>query len=102
VHALLGLTIIALAFYQVRTGYRDEFPRYAQIAVPKGVNAAWIAWLIVSSRCFVLFVDADGAQIVLVAYVGGLALLPRQWKQELQAQRPHQQDNLKMDSYESK
>lgn len=49
-HAILGLAVIALAFYQVRTGYKKEWPlTTGRGDAPKGVNAAWIAWVIVSA-----------------------------------------------------
>ncbi|KZP30311.1 hypothetical protein FIBSPDRAFT_1038318 [Athelia psychrophila] len=41
-HAFLGLLIIALAFWQVRTGYRREYPEWATGRVPMGVNTLWI------------------------------------------------------------
>lgn len=48
-HAVLGLLIIAFAFYQVRTGYRDEWTKETgRPALPKGVNIVWIVWVVVS------------------------------------------------------
>ena len=47
-HAVLGLAVIALGFYQVRTGYKDEWPATTGRGdVPSGVNVAWIVWLVV-------------------------------------------------------
>ncbi|EJD02578.1 CBD9-like protein [Fomitiporia mediterranea MF3/22] len=70
-HAILGLLVIGLAFYQVRTGYREEWPliRGGRDA-PASVNRAWIAWVV----------------ILPILYFAGLALLPRQYKQERGAQ----------------
>jgi len=66
-HAVFGLAIIALAMYQIRTGYRDEWPQYAQSGdVPKGVNVLWIVWCIV----------------LPILYAAGLSLLPKQYRQE--------------------
>jgi hypothetical protein len=49
VHAVLGLLIIALAFFQVRTGYSVELPKYAGINAPRLADAAWTTWAMVSS-----------------------------------------------------
>ncbi|KZP30307.1 hypothetical protein FIBSPDRAFT_917134 [Athelia psychrophila] len=65
-HAFLGLLIIALAFWQVRTGYRSEYPEWATGRVPMGVNTLWIVWVV----------------LIPVAYFAGLALVPRQFRQE--------------------
>ena len=51
-HAVLGLAIIALAFYQVHSGYKDEWPLVGRGEAPSGVNAAWIAWIVVSHLLF--------------------------------------------------
>ena len=49
VHAVIGLTLIGLAFWQVRTGYRKEWPETTgRGKAPKGVNVAWIVWVVVS------------------------------------------------------
>lgn len=48
VHAVLGITVVTLAFWQVHTGYRNEWPAATgRGEVPSGVNAAWIAWAVV-------------------------------------------------------
>ena len=50
-HAILGLFIIALAFYNVREGYRSEFPTDTGIEGTKELKMAnhwWISWVVVS------------------------------------------------------
>ncbi|KAJ6507415.1 hypothetical protein C8R47DRAFT_1101225 [Mycena vitilis] len=66
-HAVLGLTIIALSMYQIRTGYRTEWPNFTGLgSVPSGVNILWMVWVI----------------ILPVMYAIGLAFLPKQYRQE--------------------
>lgn len=48
-HAVGGLLIIALAFYQVRTGFRTEWPLKAGLGnIPNAVNIVWYVWVAVS------------------------------------------------------
>lgn len=48
-HAILGLIIIALAFYQVRDGYSREWPKTTGRGnLPNGVNIVWYIWVVVS------------------------------------------------------
>lgn len=65
-HALLGLLIIALSFYQVRTGYQSEWLVVGRGLAPSSVNTAWIVWVIVLPSL----------------YIAGLTLLPRQYRLE--------------------
>ncbi|KAF7974921.1 hypothetical protein HWV62_10953 [Athelia sp. TMB] len=65
-HAIMGLLILALAGWQVRTGFRTEYPEWTTGRVPMGVETLWIVWVV----------------IIPVAYLAGLALLPRQFRQE--------------------
>lgn len=66
-HAALGLGIVGLALYQVHLGYKTEWPVYVGIGpAPSGVQVAWIVW-------------AAGIPLL---YLVGLALLPRQFRQE--------------------
>jgi cytochrome b561 len=65
-HAVLGLFIIGVAFYQVRTGYTVAWPSSTGRATPEAVNLVWIIWLV----------------LMVLLYVGGLAFLPKQWRQE--------------------
>ncbi|KAJ7128677.1 hypothetical protein C8R44DRAFT_701105 [Mycena epipterygia] len=69
-HAVLGLTIIGLAMWQIRTGYNTEWPIYGgRGKVPKGVNTLWIVWCV----------------LLPVLYAGGLAFLPKQYQQEAES-----------------
>lgn len=68
-HAVIGLLIIALSMYQVRTGYHDEWLKTGKDPLPKGVDVVWILWI----------------TLLPVLYFAGLALLPRQFRQEREA-----------------
>lgn len=75
-HALLGLFIILLAFYNVHEGYGDEwlgeFGTYVdQVPFLRQMRTWWTASLI----------------IIPLIYIAGLSLLPRQWRQETNARR---------------
>ncbi|PFH52356.1 hypothetical protein AMATHDRAFT_139927 [Amanita thiersii Skay4041] len=67
-HVVLGLTVIALAFFQVRSGWY----KYEEVTGGQVISQWWR--------------DAWGFLIVLVplAYLGGLVLLPKQFDQERQ------------------
>jgi len=66
-HAVLGLTIIGLAFYQVRTGYKTEWPMATGLQpLSYGVDVLWYVWIVV----------------LPLLYAVGLSLLPRQFSQE--------------------
>ncbi|KAH9859060.1 hypothetical protein C2E23DRAFT_880437 [Lenzites betulinus] len=70
-HAVLGLIIIALAFYQVRTGFRTEWvAATGRNPISNSANIVWYVWVV----------------LVPVLYFAGLAFLPRQFRME----RPHQ------------
>lgn len=48
-HAILGIVIIALSLWQVRTGYREEWPSITgREDVPNGINIVWYIWVVVS------------------------------------------------------
>lgn len=88
-HAILGLTIIGLAFYNVHEGYGTEWPKIfgtpvSRVAFLRSLRAWWISWVI----------------IVPCVYLIGLTLLPRQWKQETDARRalPNQSQSPKTPS----
>jgi len=71
-HAVLGLTTIGLALYQVRLGYREEWPNATgRGPIDNGVNIVWIVWVV----------------LLPVLYFGGLAYLPRQLRQEREAKQ---------------
>lgn len=65
-HAVLGITIIALAFFQVRTGYKWEWPNVSGQAAPMAIDVLWYIWVVV----------------IPLAYFGGLAFLKKQYRQE--------------------
>ncbi|KLO16026.1 hypothetical protein SCHPADRAFT_823713 [Schizopora paradoxa] len=72
-HAILGIAVIALAFYQVRTGYKKEWPNTTGRGnAPKQVNIAWTVWVV----------------MVPLLYTLGLFLLPRQLNQERMSRMP--------------
>lgn len=66
-HAILGLLIIGLAFYQVRSGYKHEWPTTTGRGdLGKGVDIVWYVWV----------------ALIPVLYAVGLAFLPKQHRQE--------------------
>ena len=47
-HAVLGLAIIAVAFYQVRTGYETEWvSATGRLPLPTSVSIVWFLWVVV-------------------------------------------------------
>jgi len=85
VHAVLGLLIIGVAFWQVRTGYRDAWPSATGREAPRGVNILWIVWV----------------ALLPTAYAAGLAFLPKQFRQERKMQQgtssPSEQEKITQD-----
>jgi len=71
-HAILGLLILAASFYQVRYGYRVEWPLQAgRGKVGNGANIVWWIWVF----------------LIPVVYFAGVALLlRRQYRQEAERQ----------------
>ncbi|KAH8828486.1 hypothetical protein DL96DRAFT_1799194 [Flagelloscypha sp. PMI_526] len=65
-HAILGLLIIALAYYQVRDGFKEEYPKATGRDEPKGAQIVWYVWVV----------------LIPVLYIGGLVFLPKQYRQE--------------------
>ncbi|KAK7677533.1 hypothetical protein QCA50_019539 [Cerrena zonata] len=66
-HAVLGLIIIALAFYQVRTGFKTEWSlTTGRAPVPNAANIVWYIWVV----------------LMPLLYAAGLLFLRRQLKQE--------------------
>lgn len=56
VHAVVGLLIIALAFYQVRTGYHSQWPKSTgRGPLPRGVNIVWYVWVVVRENSLSLW-----------------------------------------------
>ncbi|KAJ7800577.1 hypothetical protein B0H14DRAFT_2898843 [Mycena olivaceomarginata] len=71
-HAVLGLAIIGLSMYQIRTGYRTEWPNFPELGpIPSGVNILWIVWVI----------------ILPVLYAVGLLFLKKQYRQEEESRK---------------
>ncbi|KAI0644677.1 hypothetical protein C8Q79DRAFT_1011697 [Trametes meyenii] len=68
-HAVFGILIVALAFYQVRSGFRTEWKQSGRPPISNAANIVWYVWVV----------------LIPVLYFAGLALLPRQFRQE----RPH-------------
>ncbi|KAI0085042.1 hypothetical protein BDY19DRAFT_1076837 [Irpex rosettiformis] len=67
-HAILGLFIIGISFYQVRTGFRTEWPLYTgRGEVRNGANITWIVWLVLIPTFY---------------FSGVVLLLRRQYQQE--------------------
>ncbi|KZW01886.1 CBD9-like protein [Exidia glandulosa HHB12029] len=70
IHAILGLTIIGLAIAQIRSGYAVEWDKATRRGkVGNAVNVLWVVWVVA----------------LPLLYIGGLFLLPRQWRQEREA-----------------
>ncbi|KAK7448859.1 AdoMet-homocysteine methyltransferase [Stygiomarasmius scandens] len=70
IHAILGLLVIGLALFQVRDGYREEWPETTRRdPLPKGVDVVWYIWVV----------------LLPVLYAVGLAFLPKQYKQEAES-----------------
>ncbi|KAJ6616686.1 hypothetical protein B0H10DRAFT_2036588 [Mycena sp. CBHHK59/15] len=64
-HAIFGLAIIGFGMYQIRSGYREEWPNYTALgSVPSVVNTLWMCGLLP------------------LLYAGGLTLLRKQYRQE--------------------
>jgi len=78
-HAMLGLLIIALSFWQVYTGLEYEWPRIGGNTVPMSYWTWWKVWTI----------------MIPLLYLCALALLPRQYRQERE-QRENRQMPIKI------
>ena len=51
-HAFFGILIIATAFYQVRTGYHEEWPEVTgRDPLPKAADIVYYVWIAVSYAC---------------------------------------------------
>lgn len=82
-HAILGITIITLAFYQVRTGYRVEWPGATSRSTPMSVDILWHIW----------------AVCIPLAYFGGLVFLKKQYAQERLSRHRAAQERAKMTTW---
>ncbi|QRW07746.1 cytochrome b561 domain-containing protein [Ceratobasidium sp. AG-Ba] len=84
-HAVVGLAVIVLAFYQVWTGFDVEWSKSTGRDKPKhGLYLFWTVW----------------AGVLGAAYILGLALLPKQYKTEAQAVRNREKSNETLGSKE--
>ncbi|RPD59755.1 hypothetical protein L227DRAFT_575750 [Lentinus tigrinus ALCF2SS1-6] len=66
-HAILGIIVIGLAFFQVRNGYNEEWTSVSgRPPISNAANIVWYVWVV----------------LVPVLYLAGLAFLPKQLRQE--------------------
>lgn len=66
-HAVVGILLIALALFQVHSGYDHEWPTTTgRGALPSGVKTVFVIWAI----------------LLPLSYAVGLAFLPKQYRQE--------------------
>ncbi|KDQ15108.1 hypothetical protein BOTBODRAFT_32087 [Botryobasidium botryosum FD-172 SS1] len=72
-HVVIGLSIVALAFYNAHKGYSYEWPAFTGRTTPKGVNIVWIIWVV----------------IMPLTYFAGLSMVKRQYANEKQAREAH-------------
>jgi len=73
-HVVIGLSIIALAFYNVHEGYAYEWAASTGRGnPPKGVNVVWIIWVV----------------IMPLTYFAGLSFVRRQYKNEKLGREAH-------------
>ncbi|KAI0743640.1 hypothetical protein C8Q80DRAFT_853198 [Daedaleopsis nitida] len=81
-HAVTGLLIIALAMFQVRTGFRSEWPvQTGRGPISNGANVFWYIWIIL---------------LVIAYFAGVVLLLRRQLMQERQARRGDSSSNTEL------
>lgn len=72
-HAVLGLAVVGGAVYQIWLGFAREWPgATGRAPLSQIYTIAWLVWSI----------------LLLMFYAGGLALLPRQWRQERASRNP--------------
>ncbi|KXN93335.1 hypothetical protein AN958_00259 [Leucoagaricus sp. SymC.cos] len=76
-HAIFGIVLVALALYQVRTGYHVEWPKTTGRApLPTGVDIIFWIWV----------------ALLPTAYGLGLAFLKKQYRQERKARQRSARD----------
>jgi hypothetical protein len=86
-HAVAGLLTIALALYQVRTGYNTEWPMTTgRDPLPPAVDVLYWVWVI----------------LLPVSYAVGLVFLPKQYRLEKKAVRDNMQRHNESDAYDMK
>jgi len=72
-HAVVGITLIGLALYQVHLGYDHEWPTATgRGPLPSGVKTVYVIWAI----------------LLPLSYTVGLAFLPKQYRQEREKNVP--------------
>jgi hypothetical protein len=59
-HAVLGISIIGISFYQVRTGYTREWPNATGRPAPMAINVLWYVWVVVSTSFAEAILDGSG------------------------------------------
>ncbi|EJU04265.1 CBD9-like protein [Dacryopinax primogenitus] len=69
-HGVLGVVIIALAFYTIYAGFTQQWPLITGRSYPHGIIILYGVWV----------------AIIALAYVAGMTLLPRQYRQEADRQ----------------
>lgn len=74
-HAVLGLLVIALSFWQVYTGLNTEWKRVGGRYIPNSIWTWWKVWVI----------------MIPILYLLGLGLLPRQYRKEAEQRNPRRQ-----------
>ncbi|TBU25164.1 CBD9-like protein [Dichomitus squalens] len=86
-HAVLGLLIVALAFYEVRIGFHHEWDTLSgRPPIGKGADIVWYIWV----------------ALIPIAYLAGLVLLPKQFRQERPSMKASQSEYPLQDSDEGR
>lgn len=86
-HAVFGLLVIALALYQVRTGYDYEWPMTTgRDPLPPAVDVVYWIWVV----------------FLPVSYAVGLVFLPKQYRQEKKAARDNTKKQYDANAYSLK
>jgi hypothetical protein len=70
-HAIMGITVIAVGFYQVRTGYVREWPNAVGRPAPNAINILWYVWAVVSLS----LIEAKGMVLLMVFSLGSTSVL---------------------------
>ncbi|KZO98914.1 CBD9-like protein [Calocera viscosa TUFC12733] len=65
-HAVIGIGMFALAFYVIYEGFTSQWPLITGRTAPRGMLILWAVWV----------------GVISFAYIAGMALLPRQYRQE--------------------
>jgi len=77
-HVFLGIVIIIVSFYQVRTGYVVEYPRATgRDPLPKAADIIFYIW----------------TALIPLLYLAGLGLLPKQFSQESASRKKLRETN---------